>query len=75
MITISTQISGGQIGSELKSDPEELAYALVEIASGFTIRDANAVAEILGSDDAAEVLEMLKTLATAITATLPSIAA
>lgn len=36
MITFDVSVSGGEVGRKLQSDTEELAYALAELADGFT---------------------------------------
>lgn len=67
MITIETQISGSQIGSKLAGDPEELAYALMEIADSASKGLANELQEsIYGSENRDRVLAMLRNWATAL---------
>lgn len=66
MITIETQISGGQIGGKLAQDPEEFAYALIELADELSSSDAREVAEYVNDYRREEVAVMLDTLAAAL---------
>ena len=45
MITISTTLTGWQIGEELASDAEELAYCLTELSSDLNVDEFWQVAE------------------------------
>ena len=63
MITMEVSVSGSQIGRELKDNPEELAYALAELAEGTPKDLFEQVKENLYSEaDRGFVIEFLKGL-------------
>lgn len=66
MITISTQVSGSQIGSELANDTEELAYALVALADDVGLDGMREVAEYMDEHDAKNVVGMLEVMIEAL---------
>lgn len=47
MISLSFSVSGGDVGRELRNDPEELAYCLDAIAEDFPADLPGEVAEFL----------------------------
>lgn len=68
MITFEGQLSGRQIGIKLADDPEELAYALVELADCSAKQLGEEVAEFVpgGEEGAQKVIRFLRDLADAI---------
>lgn len=66
MITIYTQVSGVQIGSELANDTEELAYALVQMADSMGLDEMREVADYIHEHDAKNVVAMLETMIEAL---------
>jgi hypothetical protein len=62
MITVETQVTGGQLGRQLQNDPEELAYALVEIADGFPDDIGEEVAANISGDDKDGVIALLEVM-------------
>lgn len=65
MINITTQVSGSEIGRELRNDEEELAFALMELAKA---KDSlgEEVACHLTREESASVADALVALAEAI---------
>lgn len=61
MIHLSHSVSGGQIGSELACDDEELAYALVALAEAGV--DDEALSEYLTGEDRDRVRHMCNAIA------------
>lgn len=63
MITLDVQITGSQIGYTLAADPEELAYALVAIATGTPASLPAEMAEHVSEHDKAKTAAFLRGLA------------
>lgn len=62
MLTFDVSVSGGQVGHQLQNDPEEFAYALAELADGFTEKLAADVIGQLPYGKADEVKAMLQAM-------------
>ncbi|SFQ13910.1 hypothetical protein SAMN05421853_10287 [Roseivivax halotolerans] len=65
MITFETTITGNEIGRKLRDDPEELAYALQELAGNFTSEDADELMAYLDPALMLQVAEFASVLNTA----------
>lgn len=65
-IHLQISVSGPQIGRELADDPEELAYALTEMAAWDGAELGAQVAEMMPFGKAAEVAAFLRWMAEAI---------
>lgn len=66
MLSIEVSVSGSQVGRMLQSDPEELAYALSEVADEFWEGLPGEVVEVWGSHDRRKVSTFLKAMLAAI---------
>lgn len=66
MLSFDVSVSGSEVGRKLQNDPEELAYALAELADGFRETLATDVIEMLPYGKADEVKAMLLSLILAI---------
>lgn len=63
MITLETQITGGQLGGRLVDDPEETWQMLMEMADGHADDFPNEVAEYAYGESATEVVAFLRIMA------------
>ncbi|MEM9579086.1 MAG: hypothetical protein AAF891_00245 [Pseudomonadota bacterium] len=61
MIELSHSVSGGQIGTELANDEEELGYTLVAIAEAGI--DDTAIADFLTTNQRREVCDLCNSIA------------
>lgn len=66
MLSFDVSVSGPEVGRKLQNDPEELAYALAELADGFSETLATEVIEMLPYGKGDEVKAMLLSLILAI---------